>query len=255
MPTASTQAHLIKVLVASAVITSAALVSGTSFAWALSISRIDGPQLAQAETPAPPTPGAPISPQAPSTPATPQPPAAQPSPAAPDAPPSASAPVATPAQIQSSGTVEIIRDMAKLPAPVGRMRTLINEAAATGDIEKLRPLAAFDPAQMQVGAEGDAIEAIKSLSGDPDGQEIMAILMDLLQTGAARINIGKPDEMYVWPYFVGKPINTLTAPERVELLRIITAGDLMAMEEGNSYNFYRIGITPSGQWKVFAGGD
>lgn len=249
MPTASTQAHLIKVFVASAVITSAAFVGGTSFAWALSISRIDGPQLAQAETPAAPTPAAPVSPQAPST------PAAQPSPAAPDAPPSASAPVATPAQIQSSGTVEIIRDMAKLPAPVGRIRTLINDAAATGDIEKLRPLAAFDPAQMQVGAEGDAIEAIKSLSGDPDGQEIMAILMDLLQTGAARINIGKPDEMYVWPYFVGKPINTLTAPERVELLRIITAGDLMAMEEGNSYNFYRIGITPTGQWKVFAGGD
>lgn len=252
MPTASTQAHLIKVLVASAVITSSALFSGTS-SWALSISRIDGAQLAQVETPA--SPPATASPQPPATPAAPQPPTGQPSQAAPEATPSASAPVATPSQIQSSGTVEIIRDMAKLPAPVGRMRSLINDAAATGDIEKLRPLAAFDPAQMQVGAEGDAIEAIKSLSGDPEGQEIMAILMDLLQTGAARINIGKPDEMYVWPYFVGKPINTLTAPERVELLRIITAGDLMAMEEGNSYNFYRIGITPTGQWKVFAGGD
>lgn len=250
MPNASKQPHLIKARVVSAALTSMMVLFSSTSSWALSISAVDGTQLAQAETPAPSTttapgtPGAPAAPPATAAPAT-----------AGSTPPSPTDPVATPAQIQSSGSVDIIRDLSKLPAPVARMRTLINDAAATGDIEKLRPLAAFDPAQMQVGAEGDAIEAIKSLSGDPDGQEIMAILMDLLQTGAAHINAGKPDEMYVWPYFVGKPINALTAPERVELLRIITAGDLMAMEEGNSYNFYRIGITPTGQWKVFAGGD
>lgn len=250
MPNASKQPHLIKALVVSAALTSMTLFGSTS-SWALSISAVDVTQLAQAEAPAPSattTPGAAGTPAAPPT-------AAAPPAASGSAAPSPTDPVATPAQIQSTGSVEIIRDLSKLPAPVARLRNLINEAAATGDIEKLRPLAAFDPAQMQVGAEGDAIEAIKSLSGDPDGQEIMAILMDLLQTGAAHINAGKPDEMYVWPYFVGKPINALTAPERVELLRIITAGDLMAMEEGNSYNFYRIGITPTGQWKVFAGGD
>lgn len=169
--------------------------------------------------------------------------------------PSSSKAIATPGEIRASGNVEIIRDISKLPEPVAKMRESIIAAAATGDIEKLRPLVAFDPAQMQVGAEGDAIEAVKSLSGDPDGLEIMAIMMDLLQPGAAHINIGKPDEMYVWPYFVGKPLNTLTAPEKIELLRIITAGDLAAMEEGNNYNFYRIGITPDGKWKLFAGGD
>lgn len=163
--------------------------------------------------------------------------------------------IATPDQIRASGNVEIIRDLSKLPAPVAKTRDAIMEAAASGDIEKLRPLIGFDPAQMQVGSEGDAIEAIKSLSGDPDGLEIMAIMMDLLQPGAAHINIGKPDEMYVWPYFVGKPLDTLTAPEKVELLRIITAGDLIAMEENNNYSFYRIGITPDGKWKLFAGGD
>ncbi|MFD1746199.1 hypothetical protein ACFSE1_12065 [Rhizobium helianthi] len=195
-----------------------------------------------------------------------QPPAANESPAAPAAPsateqapsdpaPSSSKAIATPGEIRASGNVEIVRDLSKLPEPVAKLRESILEAAATGDIEKLRPLIAFDPAQMQVGAEGDAIEAVKSLSGDPDGLEIMAIMMDLLQPGAAHINIGKPDEMYVWPYFVGKPLNSLTAPEKIELLRIVTAGDLMAMEEGNNYNFYRIGITPDGKWKLFAGGD
>lgn len=168
---------------------------------------------------------------------------------------SSTKPIATPEQIRASGNVEIIRDLSKLPAPVAKMRDAIMAAAASGDIEKLRPLIGFDPALMQVGSEGDAIEAIKSLSGDPDGLEIMAIMMDLLQPGAAHINIGKPDEMYVWPYFVGKPLDSLTAAEKVELLRIITAGDLIAMEENNNYSFYRIGITPNGQWKLFAGGD
>ncbi|WP_170973400.1 hypothetical protein [Rhizobium sp. FKY42] len=253
MPNASTQARIAKALIASVALSSTLLIGGTSPGWSLSISHIDGTRMAQAETPAAPAaPAAPASPSVPAAPVAPSAPA--PSPDASSAP-SPTDPVATPAQVQSSGKVEIIRDLSKLPAPVARMRNLINEAAATGDIERLRPLAAFDPAQMQVGAEGDAIEAIKSLSGDPDGQEIMAILMDLLQTGAAHINVGKPDEMYVWPYFVGKPLNKLTGPERVELLRIITAGDLMSMEEGNNYNFYRIGITPTGQWKVFAGGD
>ena len=251
MPQASSQTRLIKALVASVALAGFSLIGGTSSSWALNLSHIDGPRMAQAQSPAP------VSPAAPATPPAPVAPPASTVPATPEASdtPSPTDPIATPAQIQSSGNVEIIRDLTKLPAPVARMRNLINEAAATGDIEKLRPLAAFDPAQMQVGAEGDAIEAIKSLSGDPDGQEIMAILMDLLQTGAARINAGKPDEMYVWPYFVGKPLNSLKAPERVELLRIITAGDLVSMEEGNNYNFYRIGITPTGQWKVFAGGD
>lgn len=60
-----------------------------------------------------------------------------------------------------------------------------------------------------------------------------------------------PDEAYVFPYFSGKPLNTLTAPEKVELLRIITAGDLADMQEYGNYSFYRIGISPDGKWKFF----
>ena len=36
----------------------------------------------------------------------------------------------------------------------------------------------------------------------------------------AHIDAGTPDEAYVFPYFAGKPLNTLTPPEKVELLRI-----------------------------------
>ncbi|MBP2547428.1 hypothetical protein J2858_000321 [Neorhizobium galegae] len=171
----------------------------------------------------------------------------------------AAAPEAAPqdAQAATPAPAEIIRDLELLPEPVKAARRALVEAATSGEFERLRPLVHFDVDQMrQLGADGaDALDALKSLSGDPEGLEILAIMLDLLQTGAARINAGTPDEMYVWPYFVGKPLDTLSAPERVELLRIITAGDLAAMEETNNYNFYRLGITPSGEWKMFTGGD
>ncbi len=152
---------------------------------------------------------------------------------------------------------EIIRDLSTLPAPVKALREKLVEAAASGDIERLRPLIEGTPKPPQImnNESDDPIDTLKNFSGDPEGQEILAIMLDLLATGAARIDAGTPDEAYVWPYFTGKPLSELTPPERVELLRIVTAGDLMGMEETGNYNFYRIGISPDGQWKFMAGGD
>jgi hypothetical protein len=152
---------------------------------------------------------------------------------------------------------DIIRDLSTLPEPVRQMRERLVEAAASGDIERLRPLIEGTPKPPQImsNESDDPIDTLKNFSGDPDGQEILAIILDVLSTGVARIDAGTPDETYVWPYFVGKPLSSLTPPERVELLRIVTAGDLMGMEETGNYNFYRIGISPDGQWKFVAGGD
>lgn len=154
-------------------------------------------------------------------------------------------------------SAEIIRDLSTLPAPVKAMREKIVEAAASGDIERLRPLIEGTPKPPQImnNESDDPIDTLKNFSGDPEGQEILAIMLDLLATGAARIDAGTPDETYIWPYFTGKPLSELSPPERVELLRIVTAGDLMGMEETGNYNFYRLGISPDGQWKFIAGGD
>ncbi|CDZ71566.1 Hypothetical protein NGAL_HAMBI2610_31810 [Neorhizobium galegae bv. orientalis] len=152
---------------------------------------------------------------------------------------------------------EIIRDMTKLPAPVKHMREQLVEAAASGDVTRLRALMGTGATQTQVmnGEFEDPIETLKSFSGDADGQEILAILLDILSTGAAHFDVGTPDEAYVWPYFAGKQLSTLTPPERVDLLRIVTAGDLAGMEENGNYNFFRAGISPDGKWKFFSGGD
>lgn len=154
-------------------------------------------------------------------------------------------------------SAEIINDMSKLPQPVKHMREQLVEAAASGDIARLRPLISTGDKQTQVmnGESDDPIETLKSFSGDPDGQEILAIILDILSTGPARFDAGTPDEAYVWPYFTGKALGSLTPPERVDLLRIVTAGDLAGMEENGNYNFFRIGISPDGKWKFFSGGD
>lgn len=109
--------------------------------------------------------------------------------------------------------------------------------------------------QTQVTADDpgeDPIKSLHDLSGDKDGIEVMSILLDLLSTGFAHVGQGTPNEMYVWPYFAGKDIKTLTAPEKVDLMRIVTAGDYSDMLEFGGYNFYRVGITPDGKWKFFS---
>ncbi|AEG52654.1 hypothetical protein CN151_29885 [Sinorhizobium meliloti] len=154
--------------------------------------------------------------------------------------------------------VEVLTDVSKIPVPVARMRELIVEAAASGDIERLRPLLGKGPTQTQVTAtagEDDPIAALKSLSGDQDGIEILAILLDVMSTGFVLADKGTPEEAYVWPYFAEKPLSSLTAPEKVDLFRLVTAGDFAGMEEFGTYNFYRVGITPDGKWKFFVAGD
>ena len=156
----------------------------------------------------------------------------------------------------AAAPVEVLTDISKVPAPVARMRELIVEAAASGDIERLRPLLGKGPTLTQVsGNDGDPVETLKELSGDAEGIEIQAILLDVLSTGFVLVDEGTPEEVYVWPYFTEKPLATLTAPEKVDLFRLITAGDYAEMLEAGNYNFYRVGITPDGQWKFFVAGD
>jgi hypothetical protein len=160
--------------------------------------------------------------------------------------------------VQPDVPVEFVNDLNTLPEPVKKMRTALVEAAASGDIEKLRPLLATgeDETQVSVGdAPDDPIAALKSLSGDPDGREVLAILLDIISTGAARTDKGTPQEAYVWPYFAEKNLDTLSPPEVVELYRIVTAGDVADMKEFGGYNFYRLGISPDGKWKFFVAGD
>ena len=171
-----------------------------------------------------------------------------------------SEPTNTPATLPLNGgkPAEAIYDINTVPEPVKKTRQLTVEAAASGNIEQLRPLlgSGAKATDVSVGeTAGDPVNTLKELAGDPDGIEILSSILNIMGSGFAHVSVGTPDEAYVWPYFAAKPLNTLTAPEKVELMRIVTAGDYQDMQDFGTYSFYRIGIAPDGTWKFFRSGE
>lgn len=149
-------------------------------------------------------------------------------------------------------------DIESLPDPVRRMRALIIEACRSGDVERLRPLigSGTDGTQLSLGGlDSDPIAFLRELSGDDQGQEILAILLEVMEAGYVHLNAGEPSEIYVWPYFFALPLDVLDSKQRVELFTLITAGDLQDMETFGAYVFYRAAITPDGRWLFFVAGD
>ena len=172
-----------------------------------------------------------------------------------------SAPVTDPARAQTGigdGALEISHDVDALPAPVARMRSLIMEAARSGDLENLRPLIGrgAETTQLAFGdISEDPISYLRSISGDAEGHETLAILLEVLEAGYVRLDAGLPTELYVWPYFVALRLDTLTPVQRVELFKLVTAGDYEDMLSFGAYIFFRVGITPEGRWLFFVAGD
>ena len=153
---------------------------------------------------------------------------------------------------------EILTDLEEAPFPVRKMRELILEAANSGDVEKLRPYIGYgdDITMLSLGGFNyDPIDFLKSLSGDPEGHEILAIMTEILEAPFVRLDEGTEQEVYVWPYYFSYPIDLLTPEQRVNLFRIITFGDYEEMASFGNYIFYRLGITPQGRWQFFVAGD
>jgi hypothetical protein len=149
-------------------------------------------------------------------------------------------------------------DLSKLPAPVLDLHTKLVAAAKAGQIEAVRPLLKSGDAPTQLslaGQDNDPIAFMKSLSGDENGQEILAILLEVLDAGYVHLNVGKPEELYVWPYFFALPLEKLTDAQRVELFKLVTSGDYEDMKSFGAYIFYRVGISPDGSWRFFLAGE
>lgn len=162
--------------------------------------------------------------------------------------------------VEDDGPVpEIQYDLTKLPEPVQRMRQLLVDAAVSGDIENLRPLIGTGSRapllSMTETTDADPIAFLKSQAGDDEGREILAILEEVLNAGYVHLNPGKPEELYAWPYFFGIPLDKLTPRQTVELFKIITGGEYEEMRQFGAYVFFRVGITPAGEWAFFVTGE
>lgn len=152
-----------------------------------------------------------------------------------------------------AGGVEVHRGIEGLPAKVVATRQKLLDAGYSGDLAELKKVMQQNelPPAVSVNDVGDAIEFLKGQSGDGEGLEMLAILTDVLEAGWTRVDAGKPGEMYVWPYFTQKQMDTLTPKEKVELFKIITSGDYEEMKSEDKYTFFSVGIGPDGTWHYF----
>lgn len=154
-------------------------------------------------------------------------------------------------------SIRISKDVSILPAPVRSMRNRLVEAARSGDMEQLRAIVATIPQPPLVAYDEieDPIEHLLSLSGDSDGHEILAILLEVLEAGYAHEAAGTDQEIFIWPYFARISLEELIPAQRVELFTLVTAGDYEDMRIFGAYNFFRLGISREGNWQYFISGD
>ncbi len=154
-------------------------------------------------------------------------------------------------------SLELLPDNEELRERVGSMRERLILAARSGDIARLG--IAFQVNEtMPVftrGGERDPVAFWKKASGDGEGREILAILLNILELPAALINKGTPQEMYVWPYLAHVPLNDLSPRQSVDLYRLMTAQDVRDMRTLGSWVFWRLGIGPDGTVHFFLAGE
>ena len=147
---------------------------------------------------------------------------------------------------------------ADLPQPVRDLRNRLIAIAKTGDIESLRPYleTGTEPTVVSnVNEAPDPVAFLKTASGDGEGVEVLAILLELLQGGYVHLDSDGDEEIYEWPYFTEVALSKLTKPQLVELFEIVTAGDYERMKDNGAYDFYRVGISPDGRLQFLVAGD
>jgi hypothetical protein len=162
-----------------------------------------------------------------------------------------------PAPVPAAPATEVIADLSQLPEPVVRTRERILAAARTGELRRLVTVMQSGETLpiFSLSTGQDPITYWRSNYPDSDGVEILATLIDILETPAVHVDVGTPQEMYVWPYFARMSLKSLTPAQKVDLFKIVTGSDYKDMLAAGSYNFFRVGIGRDGGWRYFVTGN
>lgn len=143
-----------------------------------------------------------------------------------------------------------------LPQPVIDMRDLISGAVKSGRIEDLREALEWNEMRPDLGAADgpDQIAALKRVSGDGEGRQILAVLGELLDMPPAAVPLGRDLEnnlIYVWPYLAERPLDKLTPSEEVEVLKLVSPDEAKAMRAARKWTWWRLSIGADGTWQSF----
>jgi hypothetical protein len=159
-----------------------------------------------------------------------------------------------PEQVSAAST-----DLGKLPRLVAALRDQILDAAASGDIEALRPaiernetIPIFGRGDDQPKTFSVAIDALKRRSFDGKGREVLVILQALLEQPYVTVTRG-PTTTYIWPAYVYDHKLPDDPTARLALTRCLRFSHLTA--EGDPFErIDRVGIGADGTWHFFWAG-
>jgi hypothetical protein len=147
-----------------------------------------------------------------------------------------------------------------LPGPVMEMRDAILAAVRTGNIEDLKPALQWNelPPVIATGKVDDPIAYWKSISGDGQGREILAVIDNLLAAGHSVLPVGRDVEnskLFVWPRFAEMDLSKLKPEDEVQLYRLATPTEVKAMIAQKKWLGYRLSIGAEGTWHSFQKGE
>lgn len=143
----------------------------------------------------------------------------------------------------------------ELPPAVSNMRTAIVDAARACDYDKLAQLALAGDGAFTYSFGGGGRPAAFWREAEAAGQAPLRMLVELLDGPPATRDVG-PTTQYLWPAaYAFERWEDVPAPAREDLMRMYGDDDLRRFAQFGSYVGYRVGITGTGDWIFFVGGD
>ena len=167
--------------------------------------------------------------------------------------------VANPRVDPDTPVPEVVYDLGKLPEPVRRMHDLIVEACKSGDIEKLRPLIGtgdtHDPIvagrhrRRRRSPSSRGFPATrKARKSWPSWKRCSMPAMSMSMPARRKSSMsGRISSRCRW--------TSSTPSSGSSCSRSSPPATIDDMKQFGAYIFYRVGITPAGQWTFFVAGD
>ena len=143
----------------------------------------------------------------------------------------------------------------ELPQPVSNMRMAIIDAARACDFDKLAELALAGDGTFTYSFGGGGRPAAFWREAEAAGQAPLRLLVELLDGPPATRQV-EGSTQYLWPAAYGfERWQDVPASAREDLRRMYGDDDLRRFAQFGSYTGHRVGITESGDWIFFVGGD
>ncbi len=161
-----------------------------------------------------------------------------------------------PSSARAAEAVEVGFAAGPLPANVAEMREAILAAALSGNLQELMIPVQWNELPPDFGAKPvkETLKAWRKASHDGSGREMLALIANILTAPYAVRRQGADIEnakIFIWPAIAEVPLDKLTPPLEVSLLRLVGVDEARRMKKVGHYDGYGIALGADGTWHAF----